>query len=189
MLKSKKSKIAILLGVILFYVIFVLSNDVKQFSYEWTNVQISFIPLILGMHFLVLLLRTIRQKILFDNLGVKLSLKENMKIHMSGLSLITTPGGIGQTIKAYYLKSKYNFPYSKTISVTLAERYHDLVGIIPFIVIFLLFRESFYGWLIVGVISSILTFILLALRNEKITIMLLSKTPKIGLLKKNTRQL
>jgi len=184
MLKSKKQKIGIIFGVIIFYVAFILYNDVNQFSYQWTTIEIWYIPLILGLHFLVLLLRTIRQKLLFDSLGIKITLKENLKIHVAGLSLIMTPGGIGQTIKSYYLKNKYDSPYSKTVSVALAERYHDLLGIILIIAILLLFRESFGGWIIMGVLAIILLAIYLLLRNKKIAKKILSKVPKISLLKR-----
>ena len=184
MLKSKKRKIGILLAVITFYVAFIFYNDVNQFSYQWTKIEIWFIPIILGLHFVVLLLRTSRQKILLDSLDIKITWKENFRIHMAGLSLIMTPGGVGQTIKSYYLKNKYKSPYSKTVSVSLAERYHDLLGIIPIIGILLFFRESFFGWIIIGVLAAILLAIFVLVRNQKITKLVLSKIPKISLLKR-----
>jgi len=184
LLNSKRQRIGIIFAVILFYVIFILYNDVNQFSYQWTTIEIWYIPLILGLHFLVLLLRTLRQKLLFDSLDVKITLKENLKIHMAGLSLIMTPGGMGQTIKTYYLKNKFDFPYSKTISVSLAERYHDLLGIILIIAILLFFRESFAGWIIMGVLAAILLAIFVLVRNQKVSRMILSKIPKISFLKR-----
>ena len=109
----------VIFSVIIFYLVFIFYNDVNEFSSQWMTITFSYIPLILGLHFIVLLLRIIRQKILYDSLDVKISWKENLKIHMAGLSLIITPGGMGQTIKSYYLKNKFNYPYSKTVSVSL----------------------------------------------------------------------
>lgn len=184
MLKSKRQKIGIVVAVIIFYVIFILYNDVNQFSSQWITIKIEYIPLILGLHFIVLLIRTTRQKLFFDSLDVKISWFENLKVHMAGLSLIMTPGGIGQTIKSYYLKNNYGAPYSKTISVSLAERYHDLLGIIPIIVVLLLFRESFFGWIITVILTAILCGIFLLSRNRNVVRKILSKIPKISLLKK-----
>jgi len=184
LLNSKKRRIGVIFTIIVFYVIFILYNDVNQFSYQWTTIQVLYVPLILGLHFVVLLLRTCRQKILFDSLDIKISWKENFKIHLSGLSLIMTPGGIGQTIKSYYLKNKFDSPYSKTISVSLAERYHDLLGIILIIAILLFFRESFAGWIMIGILATISLAIFVLVRNQKVSRMILSKIPKISFLKR-----
>jgi len=90
----------------------------------------------------------------------------------------------GQTVKVYYLKNKYNSPYSKTISVSLAERYHDLLGIVPIIAILLFFREAFAGWIIMGVLAVLLLAIFLIVRNQNVLKLILSKIPKISFLKK-----
>ena len=44
-------------------------------------------------------IRSIRQKIFFDSLDIKLSLKQNIKLYFAGMALMVTPGASGELIK------------------------------------------------------------------------------------------
>lgn len=63
-----------------------------QFVNHLKVLRLEFIPIILTLHFVVIFFRTVRQKVLFESIDVKLSFKEQVLIHISGLALIMTPG-------------------------------------------------------------------------------------------------
>ncbi len=165
--------------IIIFYSVFISISDFEKFLQQIDSVKIELIPLILGFHFLVVILRIFRQKILFDSIEVQLSLKEHFLIHLTGLALIMTPGGLGQSIKAIYLKEKNNIPYGKSISLTLSERFYDLLSVIPVIFVMSFFVDSFEARLSSILVSILLVIMLIISRNKRIFNLVISKLPKI----------
>ena len=146
------------------------------------SLNFELISLILFLHFFVVIFRILRQKILFDSINVQLTFKEHFMIHLSGLALIMTPGGLGQSIKALYLKEKNNVSYGKSISLTLAERFYDLLSVIPVIFVISFFIDSFEARLSSILLSLLLVGILIVARNEGIFNLIVSKLPKIWIL-------
>ena len=128
--------------------------------------------------------RSIRQKFLFDSLDVKLSLKEHVYIHFSGLALIMTPGGLGQTVKAYYLKERKNLEYSKTISISLVERFYDLFSIIPILFVMSFFVNSVEIRIVTISVTSFLLILLGLIKNKKTFNLLISIMPKKSIFQK-----
>lgn len=169
--------------IIIFYSVFVSISDLDEFLKEIDLIKIELIPIILALHFLVVILRIFRQKILFDSIKVQLSLKEHFMIHLSGLALIMTPGGLGQSVKAVYLKEKNNVSYGKSISLTLSERFYDLLSVIPVIFVMSFFVDSFEAKLSSILVSILLITSLIIVRNKKIFNFMISKLPKIWILK------
>ena len=169
--------------IIIFYSVFVSISDLDEFLKEIDLIKIELIPIILALHFLVVILRIFRQKILFDSIKIQLSLKEHFMIHLSGLALIMTPGGLGQSVKAVYLKEKNNVSYGKSISLTLSERFYDLLSVIPVIFVMSFFVDSFEAKLSSILVSILLITTLIIVRNKKIFNFMISKLPKIWILK------
>jgi hypothetical protein len=69
-------------------------------------------------------IKGIRQLFFLRKIGIKINLRQNTLIYFAGLSMLFTPGGIGQMIKSRFLLN-YSEPISKTIPVIIIERYHD----------------------------------------------------------------
>ncbi|MBS3168829.1 flippase-like domain-containing protein, partial [Candidatus Woesearchaeota archaeon] len=136
--------------IIIFYVSFMIYSDINQLMKNFISVNIIYLPIILFMQITAVFFRGLRQKILYDSLGVELSTKDNLKIQFASLSMIFTPGGAGEALKSYYLKNKYQYSYGKTISVFLVEKYHDLMGAIIVISVFLIYSDIFVSKIIVG---------------------------------------
>ena len=170
------------IAVVVFYSIIISLSDFEEFLKQLDLLKVELIPLILILHFFVIVLRIFRQKILFDSIEVQLSFKEHFWIHLSGLALIMTPGGLGQSIKALYLKEKNNVRYGKTISLTLIERFYDLLSVIPVIIIVSFFVDSFEARLSSILLSILLITVLVIARNQKIFNFIISKLPKIWIL-------
>lgn len=125
-----KKKIFFILGIVSVYLIIIIYGDIKEVSQTFQNLRFDFIPIILSTIFCSLFIKSIRQKIFLNKIGLNLSLKKNLQLYMFGLSLIATPGGIGNLIKSQFLKERYGLSRSRTVPIVLFERYHDLLAII-----------------------------------------------------------
>ena len=178
-----KRTISIIIISALFYTIFSLITDIQKISNEFANIDIFYIPLILGFHFLAMGIRSIRQKVFFDSLNIKLSTKQNIKLYFAGMSLMVTPGGSGELIKNRILKEKFGHSYTKTIPVLLAEKYHNMLSVIPILFFFLLFKESYEILTITSIIAVILFCIFLIVKNQKLCLNIMSKIPRKWILK------
>jgi uncharacterized protein (TIRG00374 family) len=128
-------------------------------------------------------IRSIRQKVFFDSLNIKLSTKQNIKLYFAGMSLMVTPGGSGELIKNRILKEKFGHSYAKTIPVLLAEKYHNMLSVIPILFFFLLFKESYEILTITSIIAVILFCIFLIVKNQKLCLNTMSKIPRKWILK------
>ena len=62
-----KQRITIIsfIGVIIFYSVLISLSDFNEFTNSLNLLKFEFIPLILTLHFVVMLIRTVRQKVLF----------------------------------------------------------------------------------------------------------------------------
>ena len=178
-----KRTISIIIISALFYTIFSLITDIQKISNEFASINIFYIPLILGFHFLAMGIRSIRQKVFFDSLNIKLSTKQNIKLYFAGMSLMVTPGGSGELIKNRILKEKFGYSYTKTIPVLLAEKYHNMLSVIPILFFFLLFKESYEILIITSIIAVILFCIFLIVKNQKLCLNTMSKIPRKWILK------
>ncbi len=123
-----RKKIFLILGIISVYLAIILYGDIDDLSKTFQTLKIEFIPIILGTIFGSLCIKSIRQKIFLDEIGLNISIKKNLQLYIFGMSLVATPGGSGNIIKSEFLKQKYNFSRSKTVPIVLFERYHDLLG-------------------------------------------------------------
>lgn len=170
--------------IVIFYALLVLFSDIQQSSYQWANINFLYVPLILGVHLVVIFMRGIRQKLFLDSLGIRISFKNNIVLHMAGLSMIMTPGGSGEVIKSHFLEKNYEQPYTKTIPIVLAEKYHDLLAVISIMLVMLLFRNSLESQIVVGVMSILLGGIFLIVKKHGIFKTTVSKISKIWILNK-----
>ncbi len=178
-----KRTISIIIISVLFYTGFSLLSDIQKISDEFTNIDIIYVPLILSLHFLAMIIRSIRQKVFFDSLNIQLSLKQNIKLYFTGMSLMVTPGASGELIKNHILKEKFGHAYTKTIPVLLTEKYHNMLSIIPILLFFLLFKESYEILVVTGIITAILFCIFLIVKNQKLCYNTMAKIPRKWILK------
>lgn len=136
--------IIIVFLILAFYIGFIAYSDFSEFSTNIGQFKFEFLPIILGLSFASYLIMGIRQKILLKRLGIELKFIENLLLYFSGLSMLVTPGGVGEAIKSFYLKKKYGHSASKTLPLVLIERFHDLwivISVIAFTLIFLQIGE------------------------------------------------
>mgnify|MGYP001490018629 FL=1 len=179
-----KNIILIIIFIIAFYIIYVAYSDFKEISSNMEEFEFTLLPII----FLFLLtgfgIQSLRQQILLKKIGVRISLKENYLLYLAGLSMIVTPGGLGETIKSYYLKKKFGYSISKTFPLVFVERFQDmitLVVVLSFLLIFIQIHEVMVLDIIV-VCVIIISYIIF--RAKKLFIKIINFLQKISRLRK-----
>jgi len=125
-----RKKIFFVLGIISVYLAIILYGDINDLSKTFQTLKIEYIPIILCIIFGSLFIKSIRQKIFLDEIGLNLSIKKNLQLYIFGMSLVATPGGSGNIIKCQFIKDRYGLSRSRTVPLVLFERYHDLLGAI-----------------------------------------------------------
>ena len=124
----KKRFLWIILGTAFFYVLLISLSDAEQISKYFLQIRLEFLFLIFSLAFLAHVIKSFRQKDMLETLGEKIPSVQNMVIYVAGLSLVTTPGGVGIFIKSVYLKKIFDIPTEKSIAVIFLEKYHDLLA-------------------------------------------------------------
>ena len=167
-----------------FYILISVYSGFDDILENFSSINLVLIPVIIGIIFLSIVIRSYIQKLLLDELEIKLSLKQNLSLFLCGLALIISPGGTGQVIKSYFLKKKYGISISKTVPITLFERYYDLIGISILVGISICVVFSVESFLILIIASVIIGLIAIAIRKELFFKRLLSLQQKIVFIKK-----
>jgi len=177
-------KFLILFIALIFYVIVIAYSDFEQFFNNVSKFRFELLPLILGLGFISMLIRGLRQQLLLKKIGVKIPLKNSLLLYLSGLSMIVTPGGSGQLIKSYFLKTKFGFKISKTLPLIFVERLHDLIALLCIIVFTLIIIQNHSTSIVVGIVASFTILGYTALRFKILFEKILKFLRKIPVLNK-----
>ena len=177
-------KFFFLFGVLIFYVIFIAYSDFQEFSINISQFDFSYLPIILAFVFLGIMIKSLRQQLLYKQIEVCISFKTGILLFISGLSMIVTPGGSGELIKSYYLKKKFGHPLAKTFPTVIMERLLDLTGITGILLIVGLLLDNYNIILLMLILLSTLSLIFASGKKKKLFNFLLSILEKIPILKK-----
>jgi len=179
-------KFFLLFGILIFYVIFIAYSDFQEFSINISQFDFSYLPIILAFVFLGIMIKSLRQQLLYKQIGVSISYKTGILLYISGLSMIVTPGGSGELIKSYYLKKNFGYPLAKTFPTVIMERLLDLAGISVILLIVGLLLDNYNIILLMLILLSIVSLIFVSGKKEKLFNFLLSILEKIPILKKQS---
>jgi len=177
-------KFLLLFGILIFYVIFIAYSDFQEFSVNISQFEFSYLPIILAFVFLGIMIKSLRQQLLYKQIEVFISFKTGILLFISGLSMIVTPGGSGELIKSYYLKKNFGYPLAKTFPVVIMERLLDLAGIGGVLLIVGLLLGNYNIILLMLILLSVVSLIFVSGKKEKLFNFLLSILEKIPILKK-----
>lgn len=163
-----KKPILVLFAFMVFYVGFIAYSDFNNFYLNLSAFRFEFLPLILTVSFLGMLIKSLRQQVFLKKIKVNISLKENILLFLSGLSMIVTPAGSGELIKTYFLKTKYGYKPAKTFPLVIIERFHDLLALITIVTISLSLTEFTEAKIIVIIVMGFLLIVYIAIRIKKL---------------------
>ena len=177
-------KFFFLFGVLIFYVIFIAYSDFQEFSINISQFDFSYLPIILAFVFLGIMIKSLRQQLLYKQIEVCISFKTGILLFISGLSMIVTPGGSGELIKSYYLKKNFGYPLAKTFPTVIMERLLDLAGIVGILLIVGVLLDNHNIIFLMLILLSTLSLIFASGKKKKLFNFLLSIIEKIPILKK-----
>ena len=177
-------KFFFLFGILIFYVIFIAYSDFEEFSINISQFDFSYLPIILAFVFLGIMIKSLRQQLLYKQIEVCISFKTGILLFISGLSMEATPGGSGELIKSYYLKKKFGYPLAKTFPTVIMERLLDLTGIAGILLIVGLLLDNYSIISLMLILLSTLSLIFASGKKKKLFNFLLSIIEKIPILKK-----
>ena len=177
-------KFFFLFGVFIFYVIFIAYSDFEEFSINISQFDFSYLPIILAFVFLGIIIKSLRQQLLYKQIEVCISFKTGILLFISGLSMIVTPGGSGELIKSYYLKKNFGYPLAKTFPTVIMERLLDLAGIVGILLIVGVLLDNHNIIFLMLILLSTLSLIFASGKKKKLFNFLLSIIEKIPVLKK-----
>ena len=177
-------KFFFIFGVLIFYVIFIAYSDFQEFSINISQFDFSYLPIILAFVFLGIMIKSLRQQLLYKQIEVCISFKTGILLFISGLSMEATPGGSGELIKSYYLKKKFGYPLAKTFPTVIMERLLDLTGIAGILLIVGLLLDNYNIISLMLILLSTLSLIFASGKKKKLFNFLLSIIEKIPVLKK-----
>ena len=177
-------KFFFLFGILIFYVIFIAYSDFQEFSINISQFDFSYLPIILAFVFLGIIIKSLRQQLLYKQIKVCISFKTGILLFISGLSMIVTPGGSGELIKSYYLKKNFGYPLAKTFPTVIMERLLDLAGIVGILLIVGVLLDNHNIIFLMLILLSTLSLIFASGKKKKLFNFLLSIIEKIPVLKK-----
>jgi len=163
--------------LMIIYIFLLFYFDLQQISKVLEEIDLHYFVLSLGIWGLGLLIRVFRWHLLFQNVSKKILFKHNVLYYLSGLSMVFSPGKVGEIIRLPYIKRDYEIPISKSISVVIAERYYEIVAIITIIGIALFFIDIPKIILIIPALTVIA--LILVITKKNFCIKLLNRSHKI----------
>jgi glycosyltransferase 2 family protein len=127
---SQRLTYGLLFGFLVFLVL-VLVGDLRQVSSQLLTFRWSYLPIIIGLTLVNYLLRFIKWHYYLHLIGVSdLPYHESARLFVAGFPLAVTPGKVGEALKGLWLKQKTGIPAARGVSVVLAERISDGLGVL-----------------------------------------------------------
>jgi len=109
----------------------ILVGDIQEVSAQVIQFKWIYFPLILLLTLINYILRFFKWHFYLGQVGVKnYPLLKSARLFLAGFPLAVTPGKVGEALKAVWLEKETGLPVSKGISVVLAERISDGLGVL-----------------------------------------------------------
>ncbi|MCE8423940.1 MAG: flippase-like domain-containing protein [Candidatus Methanoperedens sp.] len=127
---SKNKTILIIFFALAVYIAMGIYADISQLTLAIQSFQWPYFFLLLLFTSIGYFLRYLKWDIFLKTAGVSLPFKQNFFVFISGLSMIVTPGKIGEVWKSWLIKDISGDDLSKTIPVVILDRVTDVLSLI-----------------------------------------------------------
>jgi len=151
------------------------------------NFKWYYFPLLLALAFINYLVRFAKWHYYLKILKIKIPKMESFKIFLAGFSMSITPGKLGEVLKSYLLKDKYQIPISKTAMIVFADRLTDMVALIVISAVGV-FGYNF-GKTYIWIISAVVLLIIILIEFRPVAERILRALTKLKFLKKRAQKL
>ena len=142
----EKNKVWLIgLFAVVIYLLMCIYADFGELSRAMKNFRWTFLLALFALTTMNYLIRFLKWDFFLKQAGVHLNLRDNLYVFFSGLSMIITPGKIGEIWKGWLIKEINGAELSKTVPVVIVERITDVLGLaILSLFGILYYRESGY---------------------------------------------
>lgn len=175
MKKSKKIWPLMLISVII-YLLMVIYADLEKLTIAMTNFYWPYLILLFALTTANYLLRFLKWDFFLRKAGIHMKLKENLFVFFSGLSMIITPGKMGEIWKGWLIKDIKGERLSKTIPVVIVERITDVLGLVILSLIGILYYK--HNIQIILIFTLLISIFFIAIKSKKISNKFLSLIEK-----------
>ncbi len=187
-LESLRNKLllSLVFGLLVFFGLTVYADFGKIIlaigHFEW-----KYTPAILGFTFFNYCLRFVKWDYYLRQVGVRgLSKADSFLAFFSGLSMVVTPGKLGEWVKCYLVKECTATPFSRTAPIVIAERVTDgLAMVVLALGGLLLFQTGWQVFLAMIVASAIAVAVV---RYRPFALRLIALLEKVPLISKKMHQ-
>ncbi len=127
---SRKLIPGLLLGFFVLLLV-ILIGDVRQVSAAVLAFRWELFPLVILLTLFNYSLRFVKWHFYLRQIGVRqIAWPESLKLFLGGFPLAVTPGKVGEVLKAVWVNQRSGLPVPKGVSVVVAERISDGLGVL-----------------------------------------------------------
>ncbi len=172
----------LLFGFLVFLVL-ILIGDLRQVSNQVLGFQWKYYPLVLLLTLFNYLLRFFKWHYYLGLVGVKnYPLIKSARLFLAGFPLAVTPGKVGEALKGVWLQKETGVPTSRGISVVLAERISDGLGVLLLSTLGVIAYPRY--WPAFAIILSGLIILILIIQTRPAALWLIDQGGKLPLIKR-----
>lgn len=114
----------------LILVALLLLGDLRQIGAHMRSFQWSYYPLVLLLTLVNYVLRFVKWHFYLGQIGVRdYPVRQSARMFVAGFPLAVTPGKVGEALKGVWIRQKTGVPAARGVSVVLAERISDGMGV------------------------------------------------------------
>jgi uncharacterized protein (TIRG00374 family) len=189
--KSKSITRRLIAGLIFGFLVFlvvILVGDLQQVSDQVIHFKWIYFPLVLILTLFNYLLRFFKWHFYLGQVGVKnYPLLKSARLFLAGFPLAVTPGKVGEALKGVWLEKETGLPVSKGISVVLAERISDGLGVLILSTLGVIAYPRY--WPAFAIVFGGLIVMIVIIQIRPAALWLLELASKLPLLKKISGEL
>lgn len=156
-------------------------GDFAQIGQAAAIFQWGLVPLILGLTLVNYVLRFAKWHFYLDLIGAgDTPVKDSFLMFFSGLSMVVTPGKVGEWLKSYLLMEARGVPFGRSAPIVLVERLTDAVAMLFLASGGLLMTQS--GWQVAAAVFGLAALLIVAVQYRPLADMLLTLGERLPLL-------
>ncbi len=166
---------------LLVVVVLGLYADVHRTARALATFEWRWLPAIIGLTLLNYLGRYVKWHYYLGCIGSHIQRRDSAAIFLAGLSMVLTPGKVGELLKSYLLKRLDGTPIARSAPVVLAERLTDGIALLMLGAAGLALYGT--GWKVMLFVSLLAVAAVLAVQVRSVALFLLDiagRLPLIG---------
>ena len=185
---SLRGKIALsfLLGLAIIIALAIYA-DLSRLGSTLARFRWGYLPLVLGLTLLNYAFRFLKWEFYLRQVGIEVRKVESAAIFASGLTMVMTPGKVGEFLKSYLLKQVSGAPMSLSAPIVAAERLTDGLAMVVLATMGLMIYP--FGRPIIMAVAALLLTLVALIQFRPLALHLLRWGRKLPLLSRLAKEL